>query len=234
VDVVLVSPAPARARSDRRWRRRGRLLRGRWRRRLSRRRGRRRRSRRRRGLHPGLSRRTSGVMTGGRRRAATGARRWLLLGLCSGRRNPRDQGCTIRSMSGGPLAPRRSRHDPMWNPACGRPEQQERMKRALRQLESKRRRRDPEGLVPIARLERCAPEVAGRGRSSDQRRQSKRLSGNEHAVSMRFGDDGRPTQPAARPCFSPVLSRGRGQCPPIAGTRPPTARERAGPRRSWR
>jgi hypothetical protein len=231
VDVVLVSPTPTWTGSDRGW--------GRWCRRL---RGRRRRSglndpgrgrrRRRSRLDPGLSCRPSGVVNDARRCAVSGASAWLLLRLCRRWRDPRDQGCAIRSMSGGRPVPGSSRHDSMSSPTHGRPERQERMKRALRQLEPKRGRRDPEGLLPIARLERCAPEVAGRGRSSDQRRQSKRLSGDEHTASMRYDPDDRATRRAARPGFSLAPSHGREQRPPLAAARPPTGPKKARPHRS--
>ena len=236
VDVVLVSPTPAWTGSDRGWGWWGRRC---WRLRGRRRRsglngpGRRRRWRRRSRLHLGLPRRPSGVLNGRRRPPGPGACTWLLLGVCSRRSNPRDQGRASRSMRAGPPVLGRSCHDSTWNTGCGRPQQQKRMKRTLRQLEVKGRRGDRERLLPIARLERCAPEVAGRGRRSDKRRQSKRLSGDEHAPSMRFAPDGRATRRAARPGFCPAPSRGKEQRPPIAAARPPSGPERARPLRSW-
>ncbi len=233
MDVVLVSPPPAWTRSPRRWRRRGGLLRGRRRGRLNRRRGRwrwRLRSR----VDPGCPCWPTGVVRGWRICPDTGARFRPLRCPHRGRRNARDQCRAAQPTTTGSPAVGGSDRDSMRNPAGGGPEQQQRMERTLRQLEAKGWRRDPEDPFRIARLESCAPEVAGGGRCSHKRRQTKRLSGDEHAASMRLAADGEAMRPAARPGFSPAPSRGRGQRPPIAATRPPTARERAGPRRSWR
>jgi hypothetical protein len=83
-------------------------------------------------------------------------------------------------MTGVPAAGR-ARHDPFLGPAGGRLDEQQRMKRPLRQAEAKTRRLSGEDPLHVTRLERRAPEITRRRRGSHERRQAKRLSGDDHA-----------------------------------------------------
>ena len=179
VDVVLVSLPPAGTHLDGRWRRRSGLRR-RWRGGLNRSRGLRWRLRSRRRLHSGLPRRVSRVTADYRLRRDPCAR--LGLNGYARRRDPRDQRRAAGEVSASAPVAGRRRHDPLLDRADSRLDEQQRVKRTLRQVEAKCRRRSREDALHVTRLERRAPEVTRRRRGSHKRRQAKRLSGDDHAA----------------------------------------------------
>ena len=187
VDVVLVSLPKAGTHLHGRWRRRSGLRR-RWRGGLNRSRGRRWRLRSRRRLHSGLPRRVSRVTADYRLGRDPRAR--LGLNGYARRGDPRDQRRAAGAASASAPVARRPRHDRLLDRARSRLDEQQRVKRTLGQAEAKCRRRSREDPLHVTRLERRAPEVTRRRSGSHERRQSKRLSGDDHAASMRFAPDG--------------------------------------------
>jgi hypothetical protein len=188
VSVVLVSLAPAGTRTHGRRRGQSRWLHGWWRggQNRRRRRGRWLGLRSRPGLHASVPARVSSVATGYRLRPH--ARRCRRLNGRTRRCDARDQSRAAGAASASAPVAGRPRYDA--DRAGYRLDQQQRVKRPLRQVEAKGRRRSREDLLQVTRLERGAPEVTRRRCSSHERRQPKCLSGDDHAASMRLRPDG--------------------------------------------